>query len=95
MKKTKNFFNVPDWVLIDAVRYAVGRRSYQVSVTAEWVISNWKNFSLHVQGVMRHDLQEAIAMDYRMRAMDGNHRWLGDDIDRQAWLSVFEVMNGQ
>ena len=68
----------PDWMIVDAVRYAIGRRTYQVSVTCEWLRENWKHLDGDVQGCISRDVDEAFLYAHR----------LGDPCDRDEWVRV-------
>jgi hypothetical protein len=37
--------HVPSWLVIDATRYAIGRKTYQVGVTCDWLIENWQKLA--------------------------------------------------
>ena len=52
--------NIPDWMIIDAVRYAIGRCTYQVSVTAEWIITHWAEIPCGTQEIIKRDIEEAF-----------------------------------
>lgn len=78
----------PDWMIIDAVRYAIGRQSYQVGITCEWLRSTWPKLSAHVQEIVRRDVEEAFRDDDRDRAAGRQYKALGMDMDRKEWESV-------
>lgn len=73
-----------DWMVIDAVRYAMGRRTYQVGVTCGWVKSHWHLLDSHIQDVIRQDVECEFAAAERT----GNYSHLGSNCDRQDWESV-------
>lgn len=83
--------DVPDWLVIDAVRYAVGRRSVQPTITADWLVANWRQLTPAVRDTVRRDLEGEFRDDDRLRADPRGERTyypLGDDCDRAAWERV-------
>ena len=79
---------IPDWMIIDAVRYAIGRQSYQVGITCEWLRRNWSNLSEHVKTIVRNDVEEAFRFDDRDRENGYPYKHLGMDMDRREWETV-------
>jgi len=85
---------LPSWIFIDAVRYCIGRKSYQVGVTTEWVCANWKHLPEHSRLIIKQDVEEAFERDDRMRADEkcSSHYYpLGQDMDRKSWETVREL----
>ncbi len=68
----------PDWMIIDATRYALGRRTYQVSVTCEWLLANWTEVPEDAREIIQRDIEEAF------RRRGGT----GDPYDRAEWDKV-------
>jgi hypothetical protein len=68
---------IPDWMIIDAVRYCIGRQSYQVAETAGWLVDNWDGLWLSVKNTIMRDLE---------RAFDSGN--LGQTCDRREWERV-------
>lgn len=79
---------IPNWMVIDAVRYAIGRRSYQVGITCEWLRNNWQNLSEHARTIVKNDVEEAFEFDDRDRANGDKNLYLGMDMDRREWEGV-------
>ena len=85
---------IPDWLIIGAVRYAIGRMSYQVSITTEWVIQNWYLMNEHTKAIIIQDVEEAFREDDRHREAYAKKEVtfkcfaLGHDCDRESWLQV-------
>lgn len=80
---------IPDWMIIDAVRYATGRMTYQVSTTTAWLIQNWSSLSEYTQKIVRADLEREFTRDDTVREMSSNGIYpLGADCDRGCWESV-------
>ena len=67
----------PDWMIVDAVRYAIGRRSYQVGVTADWLCLHWVDLPGNVRAQIIRDIEAEFDRADMM-----------DDIDRQQWERV-------
>lgn len=72
----------PDFLVIGAFRYALGRQTYVVNETVEWMIANWATVSDKAKAVIRRDLKEATDEDLR----------LGGEIDKREWLRLWEVI---
>ena len=79
---------IPSWLIIDAVRYAVGRTSYQVGETAQWVIANWESLPEHAKTIIKQDLETEFERDDRLRAEGTRYLPLGHDCDRREWEKV-------
>lgn len=73
----------PDWMVIDAVRYAIGRMSYQVGITCGWLVHYWPTLSEHTKYVIKQDVDEAFEHDDAMRAGGSTYAPLGMDMDRR------------
>jgi hypothetical protein len=71
-------------MVIDAVRYAMGRRSYQVGITAQWVRCSWRLLSEHTQQIIKQDVED----EFRRAEMTGDYSDLGDSCDRREWEDV-------
>lgn len=85
------FNNLPEWLFIDAVRYCLGRRSYQVAVTTEWLRANWKHLPREARDIIMQDVERAFDRDDQIRSdvkCSSTYYPLGEDIDRAAWESV-------
>lgn len=78
----------PDWMLIDAVRYAIGRQSYQVGVTCRWLAATWAQIPADAKEIIRRDVEEAFQLDDRDREDGSQYKYLGMDMDRREWEKV-------
>lgn len=97
----KNLPDHPDWLYINAIRYAIGRKTYVVSETTEWIQANYTLLSQVTKEQIYRDLRDAILKDtYETSQIDKGHemsyRHLGHDCDREdwwaAWKHVCEVL---
>ena len=79
---------IPSWMVIDAARYAVGRCTYQVGVTCDWLIAHWGRLPEHARSIIRRDLEEAFARDDQAQQDGRQYRPLGHDCDRRDWERV-------
>ena len=91
--KMINQFKQSDWgrdefMVIAAVRYCIGRKTYVVSDCVDWLIANWKNFEKSTRDVIRGDLEWSFEEDDRDRAEKREHKKLGFDMDRRQWERV-------
>lgn len=69
---------IPDFLVIGAFRYALGRQTYVVNETVSWMIANWETVSEKAKAVIRRDLEGATD--------------LGDEIDRREWDRLREAI---
>ena len=81
--------NIPNWMIIDSVRYAIGRATYQVAITTEWLIKNWDDLPLDTQDIIRHDVEDGF------RRYNSNPRALGHQCDKESWESVRKLWVNQ
>lgn len=63
-------------IIIFALRYCVGRRSYAPSLVIEWVKRHWNVISPLDQAIIYRDLKDDF----------GSEREMGDDCDLARWL---------
>ena len=63
---------VPEWAVISAVRYALGRSSYAVGDTADLVRSLWPKLSDHARKIIRHELEGHIRFSERLNKIAFN-----------------------
>ena len=73
---------IPPWMVIDAVRYCLGVRTYQVSLTTQWLINNWEKLHPTTQSVIQHDIEMEFTRDPQA---------LGDSTDIERWNKVREL----
>ncbi len=78
----------PDFLVIGALRYAMGRQTYVTAETSEWLIANWETLSVKARSVITRDLAEAIRDDDRARLEGDRHYPLGADMDRAEWVKL-------
>lgn len=78
----KAYSAIPPWMVIDAVRYCLGQRTYQVSLTTQWLMKNWDNLHPTTQSVIQHDIEMEFTRDPQA---------LGDEIDVERWNRVREL----
>lgn len=67
-------------ILVSALRYALGRRTYIVELTVEYIISEIPNLSEHCINVMIHDIKEQERFGY------------GDECDKADWMRLLEEL---
>lgn len=70
----------PDFMILNATRYAIGRMSYTVSETTEWLSKHWE--------LIPQDLRDLIIRDIK-REIDRNN--CGMDIDRSCWVQIVRL----
>lgn len=81
--------SLPDWLVIDAVRYVIGRTSVQADETSLWLVEHWDRLPERVRQQVRRDLEREFERDDRARA-EGRVQGLplGWNCDRLAWERV-------
>lgn len=57
---------VPGWVVLSAVRYALGRKTYIVSETVDLVIQLWPELDEGTRSLIRRDVSGELAMWQRV-----------------------------
>lgn len=77
-------------MIIDATRYAIGRMSYQVSVTCDWLRKNWQHIPESTRAIVLRDIKEAVELDDLDRQNGDKYHRLGHDCDRREWVAVLE-----
>lgn len=87
--------DLPSWLFIDAVRYALGRRSTQVSTTCQWLIANWHRLPADAQEIIERDLGAELDRDNRARDQGHECLPLGDDCDRLEWARVWNHIRAE
>lgn len=66
-------------MLISAVRYALGRRTYVVDITVNYIISELPKLSERCKQIMIHDIEHPF----------GGY---GDECDRRDWMRLLEEL---
>ena len=75
-------------MVLAAVRYCMGRRTYIVGDCAEWLIAQWPNFNEHTRAIIQRDLEEEFDRDDKARLEQDTCLPLGMDMDRREWEKV-------
>ena len=75
-------------MLISAVRYALGRRSYIVSDTCNFVASIKEKLSTKCACIIIRDIEEAFEMYHRSGLL------CGMECDERDWYRLLEVLKG-
>lgn len=50
-------------IAISALRYAIGRRTYIVKITIDWIKRYWHHFSPKAQKVMIRDMEDSMLLN--------------------------------
>ncbi|MHC5897563.1 hypothetical protein [Nostoc sp.] len=64
-------------IVICALRYCFGRRTYMPSLVVDWTKRHWLSLSKKDQAVIVRDVEEAFT----------SHRSLGDSCDIETWTA--------
>jgi hypothetical protein len=71
-------------MIIAAVRYCIGRRTYIVSDCADWILANWGDWPENVKTIIQRDLEN----EFERAAQNPDWKPLGDDCDKREWEKV-------
>lgn len=77
---------VPEWVLLQSVRYALPRRSYAVNETAEHLIGIWTRLTKETRSIILRDISEEHALWARQNR---EHR---SPIEERTWRDTFNKL---
>lgn len=75
---------VPSWMLISAVRYALGRQTYVVQETTQYLLHCLHKFDEGVRAVIIQDIRDAV------ERAEARGTTLGMDIDHDDWKRVLD-----
>lgn len=75
-------------ILICAVRYALGRRSYIVGVVCEYVTFKRKTLSKECTNIIIRDIEEELVRYHKAG------QTLGDDCDERDWCELLKLLRG-
>lgn len=70
-------------MLISAVRYALGRRTYIVELTVNYVIEELPRLSDSCKKIMLDDITEQEQFGY------------GDECDKRDWMRLLDALRGK
>ena len=85
---------IPEWMILDSFRYAMGRMSYQVGITTAWLIDNWGTLSAGLQEMIKKELDDELKRDTEARECRTNRYLpLGMDMDRAEWVRLWVEIN--
>lgn len=76
-------------MLISAVRYALGRMSYIVSDTCDFVANIREKLSQNCIDIIIRDIEEEIEFYHSLDVT------CGDECDERNWLKLLEVLKGK
>lgn len=79
---------VPDWMVVNAFRYALGRRSYAVGETADEIRRLWPRLSDDTRRVILRDLDKHIEL-HRSGAANPFR-----DMDLDIWVNLQDHLRG-
>lgn len=80
----------PDFMVIGAFRYALGRETYVTHETSSWLIENWGLLAASAREVIKRDLIRTFEEDDRARSLSAKYLPLGDDCDRAEWQKLWD-----
>jgi len=81
---------IPGWMIVSAIRYALGRKTSIVSTTCKWVVKNWRFINAATREQIKHDINDAFS-DYSRCKHLPNLKYrspLGMKCDIKEWKKV-------
>lgn len=78
-------------MLVSAVRYAIGRRTYIVQATVDYIICILPKLSLWCVNVIRESIVEEIELAERLNKPE----MLGAEIDRKQWGRMMTALDAE
>ena len=76
--------NCPDFIILSAFRYALGRQTYIVRLTVDWLIYHWNGIPPRTRDLIERDLEEAFRADKR----GVHYSPLGGECDKEDWTRL-------
>ena len=76
------------WIVLCAMRYAIGRRTYMTGLVADYIKENCLYVNAQDRSNMLRDLTEEIVHVEANPSM----KWLGDACDVAAWMELQKFM---
>lgn len=68
-------------MIVSAMRYAIGRRTYIVKLTVNYIIAELPELSDYCKDIMIKDIESAISY--------------GDDCDKQNWMKLLKELKDE
>ena len=81
-----NRIPLPEWVLISALRYAMGRHTYIVSDTDSLIRGVWGSLSSATQNLLRRDLGEYLDREAQLEQSTYTQ------LDLDMWKNLYNWM---
>jgi len=72
-----NLIETDDFIALAAFRYALGRRTYAVSLVVQWLRTN--------KNLLTRETRQLIVTEIRAASLSGN---IGMDVDRHEWSAL-------
>ena len=80
---------IPEWMIVDSVRYSIGRATYHIMLVTDWIIKHWDKMSLPIHDIIRHDVEDAFKRYSQGQAS------LGHKCDKKMWENVRKLWENQ
>lgn len=74
-------------MLISAVRYALGRRSYIIGCTCEFICRNKKRLSRECINIIIRDIKKELEIRHK------SGKACGMDWDEREWIGLLNILN--
>ena len=81
----------PDWMIINAVRYALTHTTYEEGQATAWLVENWDELNGVVKSQLRNDIESELRRDDAAMQEGGFRRSVAMKIDRREWEKVREL----
>ena len=83
--------HIPAFLIINAVRYTIGRQSYAVGEICMWLKDNWEDIDPNVRRIIHRDIDDELKHEKRYNQIRNNDEpfsFFGQDIDRKRWMEI-------
>lgn len=87
--KKGNSMTVEEHILVCAIRYALGRKTYIVNMVCQHTMSKLKELSKSCIGIIIKDIEEELKRYHDLGEL------LGDRCDERDWLELLEKLKEQ
>ena len=73
---------------LGAARYYLGRRTYAVTDFCRLLVQEWDSLNPLLKGLIERDIEDEFKRDDEHRRHYSENLPLGDNCDREAWVTV-------
>lgn len=87
---------LPNFMILESLRYCIGRETYVVKEWVDWAIENWKCIPEYIRVLIKQELTHRFYLDNLALENGGVTDYLGSAIDKEQWQRLYYfVMNAE